>query len=152
MSRIDLVFPLLAVCVLLTILGEGRYCRDQQGALTKVPAEGNDRLAKGVWGGEHIRLEVTDTGADVEYDCAHGTIDEPVILDSAGNFDVKGRYTPQHAGPIRGDEQGNSSSVRYVGHARDTELTLTITIPEKKETIGNFTLTHRSDGRLMKCR
>lgn len=152
MSKTDLIFPLIAVCILVTIFGESGSCRDKREASTKAPAEKNDRLTKGVWGGEHIRLEVTEGGADIEYDCAHGTIDEPIILDSDGNFDVKGKYTPQHAGPIRGDEESNSSSVRYVGQARDKQLTLTITIPDKKETIGNFTLTHGSEGRVMKCR
>ena len=105
-----------------------------------------------MWGGEHIRLEVTDSGANIEYDCAHGTIDESIVLDSEGNFDVKGKYTPQHGGPIRRDEESNNHAVRYVGNARDKQLTLTIAIPDKKETIGNFTLAHGSEGRVMKCR
>lgn len=152
MSKLELMFPLLAVCFVFTILGDGGSCRKKEAAVGKAPVERNDRLANGVWGGEHIRLEATDSGADIEYDCAHGTIDEPIILNREGSFDVKGKYTPQHGGPIRRDEESNSSSVRYVGNARDKGLTLTITIPGKKETIGNFTLTHGSEGKVMKCR
>ncbi len=151
MSKIDLIFTLPALCILFAVFGESGSCRDKQGASTKAPAEQNGRLANGVWGGEHIRLEVTDGGANIEYDCAHSTIDEPIALDSKGNFEVKGKYSPEHAGPIR-DDEGDSSSVRYAGHAKDGEMTLTITIPDKKETIGNFSLTHGSEGRLMKCR
>ena len=31
-------------------------------------------LPNGVWGGEHIRMDVTDSGADIEFDCARGTV------------------------------------------------------------------------------
>jgi len=97
-------------------------------------------------------MEVTDSGAEIEYDCAHSTVDEPIVLDSEGNFEVKGKYLRQHGGPIRKDEESNGSIVRYTGHAKGRELSLTITNPEKKETIGTFTLTQGSDGRVMKCR
>ena len=152
MRTMDLLLPSLAVCLLFTILREGGSCRNKETPVGKAPAEKTDRLAKGVWGGEHIRLEVTDTGAEIEYDCASGTINEPVILDRDGNFNVKGKYTPQHAGPIGRDEESNSSNVRYEGQAKDSEMTLTLTIPDKKETIGSFTLTRGSEGRVMKCR
>jgi hypothetical protein len=152
MRAIDLMFPSLAVCLLFTILGEGRSCRGKEAERSKAPVERNDKLANGVWGGQHIRLEVTDSGANIEYDCAQSTIDEPIVLDSEGNFDVKGKFTPEHAGPIRRDEENNSYAVRYTGKAKDGNMTLTVTNPEKKETIGSFTLTRGSDGRLMKCR
>lgn len=159
MRTIDVMFPSLAVCLLFTILAEGGSCRNREAAVNKAasetnnrPGENNNRLAKGVWGGEHIRLEVTDNGANIEYDCANSTIDEPIILDRQGDFDVRGKYMPEHGGPIRRDEENNGYSVRYVGHARDKELTLAITNPDKKETIGDFTLTQGSEGRVMKCR
>ena len=69
-----------------------------------------------------------------------------------GDFDVRGKYMPEHGGPIRNDEESTSLSVRYVGHAIDNELTLTVTIPDKKETVGTYNLTHGSEGRVMKCR
>ena len=86
-----------------------------------------------MWGGQHIRLEVADGGANIEYDCAQSTIDEPIILDAEGNFDVKGKFSPQHAGPIRRDEEDNSYAVRYTGKAKGAEMTLTVTNPEKKK-------------------
>ena len=152
MRAIDLMFPSLAICLLFTILGEGRSCRGKETERSKAPVERNDKLANGVWGGQHIRLEVTDSGANIEYDCAQSTIDEPIILDGEGNFNVKGKFTPEHGGPIRRDEENNSYAVRYAGKAKDGNMTLTVTNPEKKETIGSFTLTRGSEGRLMKCR
>lgn len=152
MRAMDLMFPSLAVCLLFTMLGEGGSCRSKEAERSKAPVVRKDKLAKGVWGGAHIRLEVTDSGGNLEYDCAHSTIDEPIITDSDGNFDVKGKFSPQHAGPIRRDEEGESYSVRYTGKTKDGEMSLTITIPDKKETLGSFNLTRGSEGRLMKCR
>lgn len=35
----------------------------------------------GIWGGQHIGLTISDTGANLAYDCAHGTIDGQIHLD-----------------------------------------------------------------------
>jgi hypothetical protein len=152
MSKIALIFPSFGVGILFMIFGGVGSCRDMQGAVNRTSVQKSDRLANGVWGGEHIRMEVTDSGADIEYDCAHSTVDEPIVLDSEGNFEVKGKYLPQHGGPIRKDEENKGTLVHYVGHASGKELSLTITNPDKKETIGTFTLTRGSEGRVMKCR
>ena len=45
-------------------------------------------LPVGLWGGEHISLEVTEQGATIEYDCAHATIEQRIALDRRGRFDV----------------------------------------------------------------
>lgn len=152
MRAIDLMFPSLAVCLLFTILGEGRSCRGKEAERSRAPVERSDKLANGVWGGQHIRLEVIDSGAKIEYDCAQSTIDEPIILDGEGNFDVKGKFMPEHGGPIRRDEENSGYAVHYTGKVKDGNMTITVTNPEKKETIGSFTLTRGSEGRLMKCR
>jgi hypothetical protein len=146
-----LTFTSIAVC-LLAILGDSGSCHTKKGVVKKAPVETNDKLARGVWGGQHIRAEVTDSGADIEFDCAHGTIDQPIVLDGKGSFDVKGKFTPERGGPVRRDEKSNDRLVRYVGQVKDQELTLTITNAGTKETIDSFTLTHGSDGRIMKCR
>ena len=46
----------------------------------------------GTWGGDHIRLEVSGTGATLEYDCAVGTI-EGSILPRDGRFSASGTHT-----------------------------------------------------------
>ena len=79
-------------------------------------------------------------------------IDQPICLDDKGSFDVKGRFATQHGGPIRKDEESNDRLVRYVGKVKDQELALTISAVNTKNAIGNFTLIHRNEGRLMKCR
>lgn len=116
------------------------------------PVQRNEKLANGVWGGQHIRAEVTDKGAVIEFDCANGTIDGPITLGDKGGFDVKGKFSAEHGGPIRGGEEDNGRSVRYVGRVSDKELTLTLSDLATKENLGSFTLTHGNEGRLMKCR
>jgi hypothetical protein len=111
----------------------------------------NDRLATGVWGGEHIRAEITDSGADIEFDCAHGSIGQAIVLDAKGGFDVNGKYEAQHGGPIRDDED-NSLTVRYVGHVKGKKLSLTITNLNSNEAIGHYNLSYGSDGLVRKCR
>src|SRR6266850_6950892 len=68
------------------------------------PLQPGTRPAPGAWGGAGIRLEVTAAGATIEYDCAHGSIDEPIVADGAGRFSAKGTHVREHGGPIRIDD------------------------------------------------
>ncbi len=152
MSKAVVMFPLIGACLLFTILGDRGGCGTKGGAINKTPVETNNKLPNGIWGGDHIRAEVTDRGAEIEFDCAHGAIEGAIALNAWGDFDVPGKYAPEHGGPVRNDETSKAISVRYVGSLRDSEISLTIINTEKKETIGAFTLTHGNDGRVMKCR
>jgi hypothetical protein len=49
-------------------------------------------VATGAWGGEHIILEVSENGAEVEFDCARGQVTQPITLDKHGDFDVAGHF------------------------------------------------------------
>ena len=40
----------------------------------------NTNDLKGTWGGDHISMEVTDSGAEIEYDCAHGSVTETNLM------------------------------------------------------------------------
>ena len=152
MSKALVMFPLIGACLLFTILGGRGACGTRGGAISKPPVEGTDKLATGTWGGEHIRAEVTERGAEIEFDCAHGVIAEAIVLNGKGGFDVSGKYTPEHGGPVRRDEASTAISVRYIGTIRDSELSLAIINTDTKKPIGDYTLTHGSEGRVMKCR
>jgi hypothetical protein len=69
----------------------------------------------GTWAGEHIVMDVRVSGATVEFDCAHGTLDAPLALDSGGRFDVSGSFTPERGGPTRGDSASRAVPARYTG-------------------------------------
>ena len=152
MTKAVVMFPLIGACLLFTILGDRGACGTRGGAVNKTPVARNDKLPTGIWGGDHIRAEVTDGGAEIEFDCAHGAIEEAIAPDSKGGFDVPGKYAPERGGPVRNDEASKVILVRYVGSVRDSEISLTIINTDTKETIGAFTLTHGNDGRVMKCR
>ena len=110
------------------------------------------RLAQGTWGGPHIRLTVGDSSATIEYDCAQGQIDGPLVIDRRGRFSLKGTHSPEHPGPIRIDEQSSSQPARYAGWTDGKKMTLTVTLVGQKETIGTFNLTRGAEGRIFKCR
>jgi hypothetical protein len=152
MTKIIIMLPLISACLLFTILGDRSACGTKGVAVNKTSIENNDKLAPGVWGGNHIRAEVTAAGAQIEFDCAHGAIEQAIVLNSKGGFDVPGKYAPEHGGPVRDNEESKGISVRYVGTIRGSELSLTITNADTKESLGEYTLTHGSDGRIMKCR
>jgi hypothetical protein len=114
------------------------------------PAAHPKTLTPGTWGGEHIILEVSDKGAEAEFDCARGQITQPIALDQRGHFDVTGTFTPEHGGPIRRDEETTPAPVRYSGHV--TGDTMELTIARGEEKIGAYTLTRGSHPMLRKCR
>jgi hypothetical protein len=114
------------------------------------PAAHPKTLTPDTWGGEHIILEVSDKGAEAEFDCARGQITQPIALDKRGHFDVTGTFTPEHGGPIRRDEETTPAPVRYSGRVASETMELTITRGEG--TLGTYTLTRGSHPMLRKCR
>ena len=107
-------------------------------------------VATGAWGGDHIILEVSERGGEAEFDCAHGQVTQPIMLDKHGDFDVAGTFTPEHGGPVRRDENVPVAPARYSGHFDGNTMSLTVTLG--KEKIGSFTLTRGSLPNLTKCR
>ncbi|MFL6212031.1 MAG: hypothetical protein ACJ74W_24500 [Pyrinomonadaceae bacterium] len=108
-------------------------------------------LPTGTWGGQHISLDATSSGAHLEFDCANGEINQPVMLDGNNAFDVAGVYVQEHGGPVRIDEQPNGQPARYSGRVEGQTMTLTITLTDKQQTIGTYTLGHGQSPRIFKC-
>jgi hypothetical protein len=107
-------------------------------------------VSEGSWGGEHMILEVSAKGAEIELDCAHGQIAQHMSLDRHGNFDVAGTFAPEHGGPVLRDENTPPKQARYSGHIDGNTMSLTVTAG--KEKVGLFTLTRGSHPLLRKCR
>ena len=112
---------------------------------------GPSRLPAGVWGGDHISLSVTDTSTHLDLDCAHGDIPVVPTVDRQGQFDVAGTYVREHGGPIRQGEIPDSHPAIYSGVVASKTMTLTIRLRDTNESIGAFTLTSGSLGRVFKC-
>jgi len=130
--------------LLLTVLASSVGCGNPAG-----PDRG--RVNEGTWGGDHIRLDVTAAGARAEYDCAHGTIDQPLVADPQGRLSVTGTHTFERGGPIRDDEAANRHPARYDGQLIDDTLQLTVTVTDTQQTLGTFTVKLGVASRLLKC-
>ncbi len=119
-------------------------------------------LPKGTWGGPHLIFTVTESGATLEFECAHGAIDQIVLLDTNGRFDVRGTHETETGGPTRDISVSNEDSsgvskeaiatghpARYTGQIKGPIMTLTVT--DRANSLGTFTLTSGAMPRLKKC-
>jgi hypothetical protein len=135
--------------LLFIIQGQSGSCRSNK--VNTMSQENSERVATGLWGGEHIQMQVTEGGARIEYDCAHGTIEEPLVLDSQGRFEAKGAYVREPRGPVRMGENYDGRPARFTGSVNGKEMTITVTLTDKQQTISTFTLNQGENGRIRKC-
>ena len=122
------------------------------GCVTIAVAKKPRTIPDGNWGGAHIQLTVQNGGATIEYDCANGSIDGPLRLDSRGRFSLSGKHFREHGGPIRSGEENNGAAARYTGRIDGARMTLTVTLVNSKGQMGTYQLTRGSQGRVFKCR
>ena len=111
------------------------------------------RVPEGTWGGRHVRLRVRAAGggADVEYDCAHGTVEGRIAVDGGGRFSVSGDHYEEHAGPSRAGESAPRYRVRLTGSVGGSLMKLTVTREDTKELIGTYSLARGREAGLVKC-
>jgi hypothetical protein len=110
------------------------------------------RIPTGAWGGPHIRINVGQRSATIEYDCANGTIEGPLTVDSRGRFTWRGAHNREHGGPIRIDESANSQPVIYTGSVKGDTMTLTVKLADTNEVLETYILKRGSPGRVFKCK
>jgi hypothetical protein len=106
---------------------------------------------RGVWGAQGVAMEVTDSGATIEYDCAHGRITEKIAPGADGKFEAKGTHKRERGGPVRLEDENNGQPAVYRGSVKDETMTLTVELAANNESVGTFTLTKGRTGRLRKC-
>jgi hypothetical protein len=102
-----------------------------------------------VWAGEHARLDLTSSGGAIEYDCARGTVSEPVRPDGDGRFAATGFHVREHGGPIREGEAVDSVRALYLGSVVGDRLTLRVVAGG--DTLGPFLLRRGGAAQLRKC-
>jgi hypothetical protein len=108
-------------------------------------------LVTGDWGGTHLGLVATDQGADLEYDCAAGRIDQPIRPDGEGRFSVTGVHFPGHGGPVPPGTAIEQHPARYDGVVRGDRMTLTVTLTDSDTNLGTFTLIRGASPYVLKC-
>jgi hypothetical protein len=108
------------------------------------------RIPTGTWGGQHINMQVTAKSATIEYDCAHGAINGPLVVNKDGHFNLRGTHTMERGGPIRADEKSNDQPATYTGSIRGNTMTLTLKVAGLDDE--TFTLAKGTQGELFKCK
>lgn len=109
-------------------------------------------VPNGVWGGEHIHMDVSDDGADIEFDCARGTISQRLQLDDKGRFKVQGIYraeTPARAA-VDGGLAVSGVKATFTGTVNGSSMRLEVLI-EGQDTPRTFDLVQGDQGHLAKC-
>ena len=109
------------------------------------------RIPKGSWGGDQINVTVDSNSATIEYSCARGTINGPLVLDSKGRFKLTGMHMQEHGGPIRNDEGSNAKPAVYTGTVSGKTMNLTVKLTGTNQTIGTFKLTQGQEGKVFRC-
>jgi hypothetical protein len=107
-------------------------------------------ISTGLWGGPHISMKVGTKSATIEYDCATGVIDGPLVIDADGNFKLRGTHRTEHGGPIRADESSEGQPATYTGSIKGNEMTLTLKFGDAEPE--TFTLEKGKEGELFKCK
>ena len=110
------------------------------------------RIATGSWGAPHIRIDVGQGSATIDYDCANGTIDGPLTFDSKGRFTWRGTHRREGPGPIRVGHELKGSPALYTGSIKDDTMTLTVKLTDSNEVVDTYTLKRGSFGRVFKCK
>jgi len=125
-------------------------------ALVAGPAMGaegeGDNDGQQTWGGAHVRMEMTAQGATIEFDCAHGSILQPVQPNAAGEFTAAGSYTPERGGPVMKDNPPRDLPATYKGSISGDTMHLEVLLSDKTRQPPSFTLTRGAMGRVVKCR
>jgi hypothetical protein len=108
------------------------------------------RIATGLWGGQHISMNVTAKSAAIEYDCATGVINGPLVVDADGRFNLRGTHRMERGGPVHADETPSDHPATYTGTIKGNTMTLTLKVGDSDEE--TFTLEKGNPGDLVKCK
>ena len=107
-------------------------------------------IPTGNWGGQHINMKVGAKSATIEYDCATGVIQGPLVVDSDGNFNLRGTHRMQRGGPTRADEAANGRPATYTGSIKGNTMTLNLKLGDSD--VETFTLEKGKQGELVRCK
>lgn len=141
-------YSLCVVSLTLLALWQNGSC---EGGKKTTMSQQQNRVANGKWGGPNVHVEVTEGGAQMRFNCAHGSIDGPVVLDSEGRFSAKGTFTAEGMGPRNEDNPPPSGPAVYTGVVHDKKMTLTVTLEADKNERGTYELTLGENGSVRRC-
>lgn len=105
-------------------------------------------VSPGVWGGPDGNLTVYADSATLDLPCAAGRIQQAVVADTDGTFDLPGFYAPQ-AGPV---QAGGPlwQPARFQGSHTGGDITLTIVLSDTVS-VGPLTFHQGTVGTFPRC-
>lgn len=103
----------------------------------------------GSWGGPGIGLVLEGGLGTIEYDCASGTIDQP-IPSAEVPFTVTGTHRTGQGGPVRVGQIFKSQRATYSGLAVKQDLTLSVKLEDGTE-LGPFKLVQGAPPQITPC-
>ena len=107
-------------------------------------------IPSGLWGGQHISINVGPKYAKIEYDCASGVINGPLVVDASGHFNLRGTHSMERGGPVRENDNPPEHPATYTGTIKGNTMTLTLKVGDSDEE--TFTLEKGKPGELVKCK
>jgi hypothetical protein len=108
------------------------------------------RIPVGNWGGQHINMKVNAKSATIEYDCASGVIQGPLVVGRDGTFNLRGIHRMLRGGPVRADEKPNEVPAVYTGSIKGNTMTLNLKVGDSE--VETFTLEKGKEGELFRCK
>ena len=109
------------------------------------------KVAEGSWGGIGIGFVVGNGGVQIEYDCAVGAINQTLVIDASGNFNVEGLYK-RETPVLRTDLKIEPQPATFQGKITGSTMKLKVILTETKEVVGEYTLTRDKEPTIRKCR
>ena len=111
-------------------------------------AQAGTRELSGTWGGDRTLVTFGKTGAQLQSDCADGTIRGPVRINTAGKFVAKGTFQSFGGGP-QSAEPAPVPEAQFGGHLSGKTLILTIKV--KGSPAQTLTLREGIRPKLVRC-
>ena len=120
------------------------------------PGNASDHLL-GIWGGPHAGASFQGGLADLTFDCASGTIDDPIYPTQDGAFSAKGTYRTGAPGPVKVGQFFKSQDAVYSGQVAKAAakggprvMTLSVTLDDGTA-LGPFTLSEGTPPQITRC-
>ena len=98
-----------------------------------------------------MALAVEAARATVAFDCAHGRMDGPLLLDRDSRFRVGGVFVREHGGPVREGEPEDAHPASYSGTTDGAVLTFEIALSDTNQVLGPFTAVYGAPPRVFRC-
>lgn len=107
----------------------------------------------GNWGSAEAAMTIENGVATIHFPCATARVDQPIVLDANGSFDVPAAFRTLH-GVRRIDRDAAEEKpqpVRFTGHVRGSQLALTLHFVDTNRENEHFTMERGEPSRVPAC-